>query len=158
MFKQTPRSRFTLSRAYESCLVGWKLAQISSLLYVSRCYSSAVITTFSGIPEHWIMLPFLYVDRMTVCSTKAMRGINCKIWLQSTIKVSLPFFPPPPSPFPSRARLIFAFLVLTLPHYTIWEPGIGNLCTSGDRDCNSQRINLLLKGNELLIFFHQLKQ
>lgn len=30
--------------------------------------------------------------------------------------------------------------------------------TSGNRDCNSQRINLLLKGNELLIFVHQLKQ
>ena len=29
-------------------------------------------------------------------------------------------------PFPSRARLIFASLVLLIsPHYTIWEPGTG---------------------------------
>ena len=28
-----------------------------------------------------------------------------------------PFFPPPPHPFPSRARLIFALLVLIRPHY-----------------------------------------
>ena len=32
---------------------------------------------------------------------------------------SLPFFPPPPSPLLSRTRLIFAFLVLIRPHYTI---------------------------------------
>ena len=31
---------------------------------------------------------------------------------------SLPFFPPPPPPFPSRARLIFALLVLIRSHYT----------------------------------------
>ena len=37
----------------------------------------------------------------------------------------LPFFPPPPPPFPSRARLIFALLVLIRSHYTIWEPGTG---------------------------------
>ena len=35
-----------------------------------------------------------------------------------------PFFSPPPSPF-SRARLIFALLVLIRPHYTVWEPGTG---------------------------------
>ena len=35
------------------------------------------------------------------------------------------FFSPPPPPFPSRARLIFALLVLIRPHYTIWEPGTG---------------------------------
>ena len=29
------------------------------------------------------------------------------------------FFPPPPPPFPSRARLIFALLVLIHSHYTI---------------------------------------
>ena len=29
----------------------------------------------------------------------------------------------PSPPFPSRARLIFALLVLTRSHYTIWEPG-----------------------------------
>ena len=28
-------------------------------------------------------------------------------------------------PFPSRARLIFALLILIRPHYTIWEPGTG---------------------------------
>ena len=28
-------------------------------------------------------------------------------------------------PFPSRARLIFALLILARPHYTIWEPGTG---------------------------------
>ena len=33
--------------------------------------------------------------------------------------------PPPPPPFPSRARLIFALLVLIRPHYTIREPGTG---------------------------------
>ena len=38
---------------------------------------------------------------------------------------SLPFFPPPPPPFPSRARLIFALLVLIRSHYTIWH----RLCT-----------------------------
>ena len=38
---------------------------------------------------------------------------------------SLPFFPPPTSPFPSRSRLIFALLVLIRPRYTIWEPGTG---------------------------------
>ena len=32
---------------------------------------------------------------------------------------SLPFFSPPPPPFPSRAYLIFALLVLIRPHYTI---------------------------------------
>ena len=32
---------------------------------------------------------------------------------------SLPFFPPPTSPFPSRSRLIFALLVLIRPRYTI---------------------------------------
>ena len=37
----------------------------------------------------------------------------------------VPFFPPPPPPFPSRARLIFALLVLIRFHYTIWEPGTG---------------------------------
>ena len=31
----------------------------------------------------------------------------------------------PPPPFPSRARLIFALLVLIRSHYTIWEPGTG---------------------------------
>ena len=36
-----------------------------------------------------------------------------------------PFFPPPPHSFPSRARLIFALLVLIRPHYTILEPGTG---------------------------------
>ena len=34
-------------------------------------------------------------------------------------EISLPFFPPPPPPFPSRARLIFALLVLIPSHYTI---------------------------------------
>ena len=29
------------------------------------------------------------------------------------------------APFPSRARLIFALLVLIRSHYTIWEPGTG---------------------------------
>ena len=29
------------------------------------------------------------------------------------------FFPPLPPPFPSRARLIFALLVLRRPHYTL---------------------------------------
>ena len=38
---------------------------------------------------------------------------------------ALPFFPPPPPPFPSRARFIFALLVLIRSHYTIWEPGTG---------------------------------
>ena len=33
--------------------------------------------------------------------------------------VSLPFFPPPPHPFPSRARLIFALLVLIRSYDTI---------------------------------------
>ena len=33
--------------------------------------------------------------------------------------VSLPFFPTPTPPFPSRARFIFALLVLIRPHYTI---------------------------------------
>jgi len=33
----------------------------------------------------------------------------------------------PPPPFPSRARHIFALLVLIRPHYTIWEPGTGYL-------------------------------
>ena len=33
--------------------------------------------------------------------------------------------PPPPPPFPSRARLIFALLVLIRSYYTIWEPGTG---------------------------------
>ena len=28
-------------------------------------------------------------------------------------------------PFPTRARLIFALLVLIRPHYTIWQPGTG---------------------------------
>ena len=37
-----------------------------------------------------------------------------------------------PPPFPSRARLIFALLVLIRPHYTIWEPGTGY--TNGKRD------------------------
>ena len=32
---------------------------------------------------------------------------------------SLSFFSPPLPPFPSRARLIFALLVLIRPHYTI---------------------------------------
>ena len=35
------------------------------------------------------------------------------------------FFSPPPPPFPSCARLIFALVVLIRPHYTIWEPGTG---------------------------------
>ena len=38
---------------------------------------------------------------------------------------SLPFFSPPPPPFPTRARLIFALVFLIRPHYTIWEPGTG---------------------------------
>ena len=36
-----------------------------------------------------------------------------------------PFFSPQPPPFSSRARLIFALLVLIRPHYAIWEPGTG---------------------------------
>ena len=43
------------------------------------------------------------------------------------------FFSPSLPPFPSRARLIFALLVLIRPHYTIWEPGTGygnsDMCT-----------------------------
>ena len=50
-----------------------KRDKLVSSLYVSRCYSSAVIA-FSGFAEHWFM---------TACSsllnTKAMRGINRKI-------------------------------------------------------------------------------
>ena len=34
-------------------------------------------------------------------------------------------FPAATALFPSRARLIFALLVLIRPHYTIWEPGTG---------------------------------
>ena len=36
-------------------------------------------------------------------------------------RAALPFFPPPSPPFPSRARLIFALLVLIRSQYTIWE-------------------------------------
>ena len=36
-------------------------------------------------------------------------------------------------PFPSRARLIFALLVLIHSHYTIWEPGTGY---SGSGECS----------------------
>ena len=35
---------------------------------------------------------------------------------------------PPPPPFPSSARVIFALLILIRPHYTIWEPGTGYTC------------------------------
>ena len=42
---------------------------------------------------------------------------------------SLPFFSPPPPPYPSRARLICALLVLIRPHYTRREPGTGQCST-----------------------------
>ena len=46
-------------------------------------------------------------------------GGACTHFFNGLFRLSLPFFPPPPPPFPSRARLIFALLVLIRFHYTI---------------------------------------
>ena len=53
-----------------------------------------------------------------------------------------PFFSPPPPPFPSRARLIFALLVLIRPPHTIWEPGTGYATCCSTFYCQSRGFQL----------------
>ena len=51
---------------------------------------------------------------------------------------SLPFFSPPPPPFPSRARLIFALLALIRPHYTVLSESLAQASEALTSSCKFQ--------------------
>ena len=112
--------RLNTRRCWAGISFLWKMAAESRLSAVYKSNLCASIT------NDGLTLQPLACSRLRDSVEKSFSKKKCgKRAGAGERPAASPIFLAATAPFPSRARLIFALLVLIRPHYTIWEPGTG---------------------------------